>query len=396
MPEKRQGPEKKHGVTVTAWSGHPSYKWRVTFPDGGKRKSKGFKTKAGSGGALEFANDKRGLLKREGDRHGDVTDEERQAVITFRKLLAEMPESIQRPPLSEAVELFRKTLKVRDKSKTVQVLIDSYAESMKRKGVSNVHHYSTSKRLERFAEEYGDWFACDVSTEVVEDFLEDLNLAPLTVNHYRTSLVQLFNHALDKGAVESNPVVRVGRRKVRGGEIGIFTPSQVARLLEHAPEEILPGLALGFFAGVRRAELCRLDWSQIDFENEQLITINASTSKTAARRLIPLRENLRAWLLPSRKFAGSIMPSDQIWRTRLKDAMKSAKISEWPFNAPRHSFASYHLAKFQDAAALALEMGHGSTKMIFEHYRALVTPKDADRYWAIAPGEGESIAQFAG
>jgi len=57
---------------------------------------------------------------------------------------------------------------------------------------------------------------------------------------------------------------------------------------------------------------------------------------------------------------------------KLAAALKSANIEHWPHNALRHSFASYHLARFKDAAALALEMGHTTTTMIFKHYRQVV------------------------
>jgi hypothetical protein len=45
------------------------------------------------------------------------------------------------------------------------------------------------------------------------------------------------------------------------------------------------------------------------------------------------------------------------------------------------------LAHFKDAAALALEMGHTDSGMIFNHYRALVKPRDAERYWNILPAK---------
>jgi hypothetical protein len=43
------------------------------------------------------------------------------------------------------------------------------------------------------------------------------------------------------------------------------------------------------------------------------------------------------------------------------------------------------LAHFKDAAPLALEMGHADSGMLFNHYRALVRPKEAERYWNIRP-----------
>jgi integrase len=51
----------------------------------------------------------------------------------------------------------------------------------------------------------------------------------------------------------------------------------------------------------------------------------------------------------------------------------------------RHSFASYHLAHFQDAAKLALELGHTKQELLFQHYQELVTPEVAAKYWDIRP-----------
>ena len=41
----------------------------------------------------------------------------------------------------------------------------------------------------------------------------------------------------------------------------------------------------------------------------------------------------------------------------MDEARKAAGIVQWPQNALRHGFASYHLAHFNDAALLALGVG---------------------------------------
>jgi integrase len=382
-----------YNVTITPAS-HPRYSWMLTYYEGADDKRKRrrlYFTKKTE--ALKKGETVRDELMREGQDEQAITKDERRAIMAFREMVENLPQSITKPSLGDAVRLMGDTLGVRHKSKTIIELVDSYLLTLERKGVSAEHYYSIKLRLNRFEKEYGDWLACDVSREVVSEWLHGLKFAPLTVNHYRTSLTQLFNHALAESFVEKNPVAGIAKKKVLAGEVGILKPRQVASLLEEAPTEILAGLAIGFFAGVRRAELCRMDWDEIDFD-QGLIEVKASKSKTAARRLIPMRESLRAWLLPLRKHTGKIMPSEMIWRTRLADAMTAAKLTEWPHNAPRHSFASYHLAQFQDAAALALEMGHGSTKMIFEHYRALVTPAAAESYWSIKPAYPQTITHI--
>lgn len=57
---------------------------------------------------------------------------------------------------------------------------------------------------------------------------------------------------------------------------------------------------------------------------------------------------------------------------------------EWKHNALRHSFISYRLAEIQNAAQVALEAGN-SPQMIFKHYRELVRPAEAKKWFAIVP-----------
>jgi Phage integrase family. len=103
---------------------------------------------------------------------------------------------------------------------------------------------------------------------------------------------------------------------------------------------------------------------------------------------------LREWLLPVRKHSGNVTPDN--FPKQFDAARVAAGIHEWPDNALRHSFASYHLAHFKDAAALALEMGHTDSGMIFNHYRQLVRPKEAERYWQIEPtAESANVVAFA-
>lgn len=145
----------------------------------------------------------------------------------------------------------------------------------------------------------------------------------------------------------------------------------------------LPYWAIGAFAGLRSAELERLDWSEVDFE-AGLIEVKASKAKTASCRLVTMQPNLKAWLAPyCNRRSGSVCPIGL--RKKLEaDREKAGLLENWPNNALRHSFGSYHLAQFKDAAALALQMGNSPT-MIFKHYRELVKPKDAERYWSIKP-----------
>lgn len=272
-------------------------------------------------------------------------------------------------------------------------LIDRYLVALDKRKLSDSYRSTMKNRLARFEGDHGEWMACDVSSEVAGDWLHDIELSSTSVNHFRAALCQLFNFALKIKVVEENPILVIDKLKGVPGEVGILTPTQAADLLTHSPTEILPAVAIGLFAGLRRSEISRLDWEQVDFEQGH-IEVKAKNTKSAARRLVPMRESLRAWLSINPQRIGPVMPSEMVYRSRLDDARKAAGIAEWPHNALRHSFASYHLAAFENAPALAGEMGHGSTKMIFEHYRALVTPAKGKAFWKIAPMMGEKIERI--
>jgi hypothetical protein len=110
--------------------------------------------------------------------------------------------------------------------------------------------------------------------------------------------------------------------------------------------------------------------------------VKSAKSKTGSRRLIPISDNLRAWIQPLAARSGPVAPVGL--RFRFDAVKEAAGFKEWPANCMRHSYASYRLAQCHDAAKVSLEMGN-SPQMIFAHYRELVKPKDARRFWSIKP-----------
>jgi len=178
--------------------------------------------------------------------------------------------------------------------------------------------------------------------------------------------------------------IEVGRSAP--AETGIFTPPQMAALLANCPPDLVAPLAIGAFCGVRLAELVRLDWKSVDLK-AGFVRIEAGMAKTAARRLVPIPDNLREWLSPVAKAEGPINPSEGssgLNHRFTRGPARAAKVP-WVRNGLRHSFCSYRLAQTSSAAQVALEAGNSPT-MVFRHYRELVTPAQAEAWFAIRPG----------
>ena len=143
-------------------------------------------------------------------------------------------------------------------------------------------------------------------------------------------------------------------------------------------------LAIGAFAGLRESEIKRLDWGEVNLQRGY-VEVKAAKAKTAKRRVVRIQPNLAQWLAPYSAVSGTVVPSNS--RKKLDRVRKAAGLHHWSKNGLRHSFASYRLAATNDAAAVAAELGHSTSQMLYSTYRELVLPEEAERYWNITPAD---------
>jgi site-specific recombinase XerD len=228
-----------------------------------------------------------------------------------------------------------------------------------------------------------------------EDWLSESDWAPRSRRNYLVTLTTLLNFALDREYCSGNPASRIERPILDDSAPGILTVKEAETLLQTAvngvPDKLDPkpqmvaGIAIGLFAGLRRSEICTLDWSEVSLD-DRYIEIKAAKAKTRQRRLVTIGDNLAAWLKPYVKVEGRVAPSanQDVFGEHLKDIAQASGITEWPHNAMRHSFGSYFYAKTKEENRTAAEMGN-SPAVVFKHYRAIVRNGDENKYWAIMP-----------
>jgi Site-specific recombinase XerD len=303
--------------------------------------------------------------------------------------------------IRDAVKFYLPHLRATNRTCTAAELVDELLKAKRADGASTRYLNDLRSRLGIFADVFDGRPVASITSPMIDGWLRSLSdketgnrLSPTTRNHFRRLLGVAFSFARQHGYCVDNPATATSRAKEVETAVGILSPEQTARLLESATSDIVPFIAIGAFAGLRRAEIERLDWREVDLQSG-LIEVTASNAKSARRRLVKIQPNLVQWLQPHAQLSGNVTPAGL--NNLLMAAREAAGIVEWPPNALRHSFASYHLARFSDAAALALELGHTSSSLVFQHYRQLVKPKDAERYWKIAPAvSGKKVVQFVG
>jgi integrase len=377
-------------ITVREYSdsNRPEYKFVVNYREAGKRKRKFFEVREP---ANAFAALKNAELRKFGIEGTKLPGWLRDMAQECAAMLSEYKraDSDSPPTIRDATDYLIAHLKASQRSITATALVDQIIDEKKADGMSVRYVQDLRSRLPRFAKKFDGKMVATITSVEIDNWLRSLQVGATTRNNFRRTLVMMFNYAVDRGYAASNPAAKTAKAKVVDSPPGILTPQQTARLLEAASRELLPYVAIGAFAGLRRAELERLAWSDVHFDGDQLIEVTAQKSKTARRRFVKIQPNLREWLIPVRKHSGKVTPDN--FAKQFDAAREAACITEWPDNALRHSFASYHLAHFKDAAALALEMGHTDSGIIFNHYRELVRPREAQRYWNIKPARESKV-----
>lgn len=309
-----------------------------------------------------------------------------------------------------------KFYKARHKSVTAKRVEDVVAELVKVKesrGASVRYLADLRGRLTKFANVFRKDIG-NVTTSEIQEWLDGLKsskgakLANGSYAHIRQKLQLLFNFAVARGYAHDNPIESVEQVKIKRRATLIFTPLEITRLLDAAKEkfpDFLPSLAIGAFAGLRSAEIERLEWSDIDLAGGH-ITVAADKAKTASRRIVPVMPNLSQWLAPYAGRAGKVWTGSWLYRTQHDCAaatevkadeaqgIKAQAPVKWKPNGLRHSFASYRLAQTQNAAQVALECGN-SPQMIFRHYRELVKPGDAVKWFSVNPKRPANVIAMA-
>lgn len=241
-----------------------------------------------------------------------------------------------------------------------------------------------SRLLHHFAEDLKVDLG-QLSHEVVRQWLEQQKGGPRHFNNNLAAVRTLLRFCSARGWLPRDVDFLEGitKRKAIDGAIEIWNPDEISALLRGCAPRAIPLMAISAFAGLRNAEVVRLDWREVHL-GEQFIEVPTAKAKTASRRLAPCPPNLVEWLRPHAKAEGSVWP--QHIMTSHGDFRRAAAHAglKWRENALRHSFISYRLVEINDVARVALESGN-SPQMIFRHYRELVRPAEAARWFSIVP-----------
>ena len=322
-------------------------------------------------------------LERHGREAVGLPPGELSAIVQARKKLAKHGKTIE-----DAATFYLDYLeRIRRCNVTVADLAKEVLEAKHKDGMSATYIADLKKRLAKFSADFGNRPIAAITIEELDNWLRNLECGPKSRANFRANVGVMFSYAERRRVIDSNPVLRTAQAKLVDKPPEIFSVDEAALLNVAATRamDVVPMLAIGAFAGVREAEIKRLNWSEVD-QRRGHIEIKSSKTKSARRRIVEMQPNLRDWLRPYAGMTGAVVPVNA--RKKLDAIREDSGLACWPKNSLRHSFASYRLAATHDAPRVASELGHTGPQMLYSTYRELVLPEEAERYWKIAPATG--------
>ena len=196
--------------------------------------------------------------------------------VRCRKLLGDAPLF----PAEE--EYLRRTRGVRLGVSAADV-IKEFLAAKEQDGVSKRYIAQLRSGVNRFLSAF-DGPILRMKSEDIDGWLRGLGVAPRTRNQMLTSVRTLFSFAKSRSFLPKNELSEaeaLGKVKVGDTDTVIFTPAQMRDLIMAAPPIQIPFLAIGAFAGLRAAEIARLDWSALNLERG-IIEVRAGQAKGPA------------------------------------------------------------------------------------------------------------------
>ena len=220
-----------------------------------------------------------------------------------------------------------------------------------------------------------------------------------TANRELATLRVMLFHAISCGWLATNPFfkARVISTKNEVARDRILSRDEIARLLAACTGEhnvpykrkwkgkvqelsmkrefnnihLRAMIILSIDAGLRRGEILKLRWKDIDFERKRL-TIRPETSKTGRGRVMPLTDRVIGELMQIKALSLTDRPFPY---TDIKRSFSTAKrlsgLTDIRFHDLRRTHVSIRASRGENALAVGKSVGHSQLQTTMRHYTAI-------------------------
>ena len=149
----------------------------------------------------------------------------------------------------------------------------------------------------------------------------------------------------------------------------------------HKDGRTAPYLAVCLFGGLRPTEALKLEWKQVNLDDNE-ICLDATQTKTKKGRVVKIHPTLAAWLEAYKN-----QPFHPLnWRKEF-NAVKAAGLKTWTPDIMRHTAISHYFRQCGSYGFCADQFGN-SEAVIRAHYQGRVSSGETKAFYQIMPTKG--------
>ena len=180
--------------------------------------------------------------------------------------------------------------------KPIAVHTGAYVRDLETKGRNRVYLNCVENYLESLGEACGWKFLRDITAASFLEWRRGAKKSAKTLNEYLIAARAFLNWTVGVGYLEKNPLANIQTVEVVRGEMyrHSFTAAEIVALLTVAgPRK--PVYLTALLTGLRRGELQKLNWRDLDLDGKTL-KVRAAISKNRREAVLPLHPDLVAEL----------------------------------------------------------------------------------------------------
>ena len=250
-----------------------------------------------------------------------------------------------------------------------------WSRENKRSYVNDEYH------IETFKDYFGNKSFREITPMLLEKFKRDRRHGetrykrerrPASVNRELQLLSKFFNLAIRDGLTDTNPCRNVMKLREDNQRNRYLLPAEEKRLLlqlDGPRAHLKPIVLLAIHTGMRRGEILKLRWAEVDFVRN---LIYVTSTKSGKDRTVPLNDVARTVLTDLKKEANgsaSVFVCDKTGKapldikTGFARAREDSKIEGFRFHDLRHTFATRLADSGVDPFTIAELLGHADLRM---------------------------------
>lgn len=235
--------------------------------------------------------------------------------------------------------------------------------------------------IDMFASHFGRRTFAEMTPLLIEKFKRDRRAtrsmrgerALASINRELACLSKIFSMAVRDRLTVSNPVLEIRKYRETNERTRYLSVEEERRLLAACTgrkAHLVPIIVLAINTGMRRGEILKLRWPQVDFDRG-MIRLGSAVTKTSRPRDIPMNEAVREQLIGlfksrtsdlvvSNPHTGKVIVN---FKTAFHRACQDAGISGLRFHDLRHTFGTRAADMGVDPFTIAELLGHADLRM---------------------------------